>query len=257
MPSDKDETFNSLLFVLASLLTTILSAVAVLSIWAKEKSVRIPLREPVAFLADKKRALKFYEVLSNGYDILNPYLYTVSMRTTIVNHIDGKDSESLRVLDVGCGTGYTSIGVLKNEAVGDVFCVDMNSKQLARAQKNLLIEKKRTNISRGDVENLPFQDGMFDAVVSVGAIEYFPRPDEALNEMMRVLKSSGKLIIAGPESTWFRKLSLDRFFYTPSAVELKRLFKNARLLNVKIVLTGLKTFLRTAKYVVVAVGTRE
>jgi MPBQ/MSBQ methyltransferase len=257
LSSDKGKASSSLLFVLASLLTAILSVFAVFSIWAKEKSIRIPLREPVAFLAEKKRALKFYEVLSNGYDILNPYLYTASMRTSIVSCINGVADENLSVLDVGCGTGYTTVGILKNAAVGNVFCVDINPKQLVRAQRNLKTEKQRTSIFLGDVENLSFKDGKFDAVVSVGAIEYFPRPEKALNEMIRVLKPGGRVVIAGPESNWFRKLSLDRFFYTPSMVELERMFRNNGLMNVKVLLIGLNTILKTTKYVVVAVGTKN
>ncbi len=223
-------------------------------VWAKDKALKRQhaKSQENAFLADKQRALSFYWVFSAAYDFLNPYLYTSDMRKEIVNMISNDGCS--RVLDVGCGTGYTTAGILSKRNICEVVGVDMNPKQLAKATHNLSIEKTRTSLSRGDVENLPFQDEVFDAVVSVGAIEYFPDPESALKEMARVSKRGGKVIVAGPELGWFRKVALDKFFYTPSAREMNALFRKAELKAAGSVLIGVDTFLGTGKYVVVASG---
>ena len=84
------------------------------------------------FLADKQRALNFYRVFSSAYDILNPYLYTDAMRKEIVSQIEiGAD---LRVLDVGCGTGYTTSGVLRRRDICEVVGLDMNPVQLNKSR---------------------------------------------------------------------------------------------------------------------------
>jgi ubiquinone/menaquinone biosynthesis C-methylase UbiE len=75
-----------------------------------------------AFLADKKRALTYYNTLSSVYDVLNPHLYTFSMREEITKQLNG--NEELRVLDVGCGTGYTTIGILQLHNLCEVVGVD-------------------------------------------------------------------------------------------------------------------------------------
>ena len=65
-------------------------------------------QKAAGFLADEHRALNFYRIFSVAYDILNPYLYTDAMRGEMVNQIE--NGADLRVLDVGCGTGYTTAG---------------------------------------------------------------------------------------------------------------------------------------------------
>jgi len=183
---------------------------------------------------------------------LNPYFYTYAMREEIVSQL--KNGVKLRVLDVGCGTGYTTSGILNREDVFEVVGLDMNPVQLKRAVKNLVSEKDRVSISRGDADNLPFTDGSFDVVISVGAIEYFPDPESALKELARVTKPDGTVVVCGPESGWFSKVALNKILYTPSAEELERIFRKAALTMVKSHLTGVKTFFGTANYAVFATG---
>jgi ubiquinone/menaquinone biosynthesis C-methylase UbiE len=245
---------DSLLFIFAGLLLGIVSLVA-LPLAAKEKGQkRRPTRESRAFLADKKRALAYYNVLSAVYDVLNPYLYTSSMRGEVAKLVDRE--KPLRVLDVGCGTGYTTAGILRLGNVCEVVGVDQNHKQLQKAARKLSIEKMRLSLSRGDAEKLPFKDESFDAVVSVGAMEYFPDPKKALKEMSRVVKHQGRLVVAGPEFDWFKKLFLHRVFYTPATEEFKNMFRQVRLQNVKTMMTGVDTLFGTNKYVLVVTGTK-
>ena len=47
----------------------------------------------------------------------------------------------------------------------------------------------------GNIEDLPFEDGSFDLVTSTGVIEYLKEDSKVLNEMMRVLRPGGHLIL--------------------------------------------------------------
>ena len=246
---------SSFLFFLASLLTGLMSLLAFGFVLAKQRCVTSDgAQKTQGFLADKQRALNFYRIFSAAYDILNPFLYTDTMRDEIVSQI--KIGADLRVLDVGCGTGYTTWGVLNRRDVCEVVGLDMNPVQLNKAVKNLHSKKDRLSISRGDAENLPFIDKSFDAVISVGAIEYFPDPERVLRELARVANPNGNIIVCGPESAWFSKFALNRIFYTPSFKEMERIFRNAGLVQVKSVLRGVNTFFGTGRYVVFAVGTK-
>jgi len=224
-------------------------------VWARQRGATSDgAQKTQGFLADKQRALNFYRVFSVAYDTLNPYLYTETMREEMVSQI--KIGADLRVLDVGCGTGYTTSGVLGRRDVCEVVGLDMNPVQLNKAVKNLRSKKARLSISRGDAENLPFVDDSFNAVISVGAIEYFPDPEKVLKELARVTSPSGDIIVCGPESSWFSKFALNRVFYTPSAKEMDEIFRSAGLVGVKSVLTGVDTFFGTGGYVVFTVGTK-
>jgi SAM-dependent methyltransferase len=165
--------------------------------------------------------------------------------------------ELLRVLDVGCGTDYTTAGILRLGSVCEVVGVDQNHKQLQRAAQNLYIEKTKLSLYRGDVENLPFADEVFDAVVSVGAVEYFPDPERALKEMARVAKHGGEVVVGGPEFNWFKKVLLHKVFYVPAQRDFEGVFYRAGLKKVKLMLTGVATFFGTDKYILIAARTKE
>jgi ubiquinone/menaquinone biosynthesis C-methylase UbiE len=246
---------DSLNFLFSGMFLAAVSLMA-LPLVVKEKVPKHSSRRELhAFLMNKKRAVVYYNVLSPVYDMMNPHLYTSLMRDEVMKLVDSKKLR--RVLDVGCGTGYTTEGVLRLESVGEVVGIDQNHKQLQRAKQNLNKEKRRFSLSRGEVENLPFMDESFDAVVSVGAIEYFPDPEKALKEMARVVKQGGIVIVGGPEFKWFRKVLLNKFFYTPARGNFGDLFYKAGLKKVNIVMTGVATFFGTDKYVLIAAGTKE
>lgn len=250
-----EELKASCMFFLASLLTGFVSLIAFGFVFAKREGANHgEALNAEGFLANEQRALSFYKVFSAAYDILNPYLYDESMRGQIVSQL--KNGMDLRVLDVGCGTGYTTAGILKRDKSCEVVALDMNPVQLKKAVEKLALEKHRVFISRGDADNLPFTDESFDAVISVGAIEYFPDPEKALKEFARVTKSNGTVIVGGPESAWFSKFALNRVFYTPSAREMERILRKAELKNVSSCLTGVKTFFGTGQYVAFAIGNK-
>jgi ubiquinone/menaquinone biosynthesis C-methylase UbiE len=65
----------------------------------------------------------------------------------------------------------------------------------------------------GDAENLPFADAQFDGAVTRAAVHHFADPQRAINEMFRVLRPGGTVVIAdvierrgGPRELWARNL---------------------------------------------------
>ena len=100
-----------------------------------------------------------------------------------------------RVLDVGTGPGVL-IPYLREKVgpFGQVCSFDLSLEMIRRAR-----EKPRTArdiIFQGDVHHIPFMDGVFDRVVCFAAFPHFDSPGQALQEMSRVLKSGGVLVVA-------------------------------------------------------------
>lgn len=97
------------------------------------------------------------------------------------------------VLDVACGTGVAAAAA--RQRVGDdgtVVGLDPNGDMLAVAERRHPDIKWQT----GRAESLPFPDAAFDAVVSQFGFMFFEDKAGALQEMMRVLRPGGRMVVA-------------------------------------------------------------
>jgi ubiquinone/menaquinone biosynthesis C-methylase UbiE len=61
-------------------------------------------------------------------------------------------------------------------------------------------------LRQGDAGHLPWPDASFDLVISLEALEFFPRPRRALAEMSRVLRPGGALVVSKYPDVWARAL---------------------------------------------------
>ena len=146
-------------------------------------------------LENKARARLFYRYLSKVYDRVNPFMWTEEMRTESLDLLEFDRDD--RVLDVGCGTGFATEGLL--ERVDTVHGLDQSVHQMEKAFAKFGTDG-RVRFVRGDAERLPFDDDSFDVVWSSGSIEYWPNPVDALRELRRVCRPGGQVLVVGPNS---------------------------------------------------------
>jgi ubiquinone/menaquinone biosynthesis C-methylase UbiE len=98
------------------------------------------------------------------------------------------------VLDVACGTGEFERLTLKENSAQKMVGVDISDEMLAIARQKLQ-PYPNVRFQRASASALPFPDMSFDTVISANAFHYFDDPNVALQEMKRVLKPNGNLII--------------------------------------------------------------
>lgn len=124
-----------------------------------------PASQP-RFIQHKKEAFWFYRFLSIVYDhVINPGHWTEDMRDEALEPADLSDRNMI-VVDVGGGTGFTTLGIVKHVDAKNVTILDQSPHQLAKAkQKEPLKECK---IIEGDAEDLPFPTDYADRYVSAG-----------------------------------------------------------------------------------------
>jgi demethylmenaquinone methyltransferase/2-methoxy-6-polyprenyl-1,4-benzoquinol methylase len=181
-------------------------------------------------LENKARARLFYKYLSRVYDRINPFVWTESMRDEALDMLDLEPDAD--VLDVGCGTGFATEGLL--DRVEFVHGLDQSKHQLAQATAKFSGDD-RVTFYRGDAERLPFRDDAFDVVWSSGSIEYWPDPVAALSELRRVTRPGGQVLVVGPDAPNSRVLralaDAIMLFYTEA--EADRMFAEAGFTDVE------------------------
>lgn len=102
-----------------------------------------------------------------------------------------------RVLDVGCGGGKTVSKLCGLVGSGKVYGVDYSELCVQKSQKNNRknIICGKAEIIRASVSELPFKDGSFDLVTAVETYYFWPDKPGDLKEILRTLKSGGKLLL--------------------------------------------------------------
>jgi len=175
-------------------------------------------------LEDKARARVFYKYLSRVYDRINPFIWNETMRDEAISLLDIQSDDM--VIDVGCGTGFATEGLLQH--VETVYGIDQSPHQLQRAYEKFG-RRGAVRFALADAERLPYADDTFDIVWSSGSIEYWPNPVETLRELKRVGKPGGSVLVVGPDypnNTLFQKAA-DAIMLFYDEDEADRMFKAA------------------------------
>ncbi len=91
------------------------------------------------------------------------------------------------VADLGCGDGYGSMMLIREGY--KVTGIDISAKMIEAARKRP--EASGASFLQGDIADLPFKDGEFDALLVINVLEWTEKPLDTLNEMKRILKEGG------------------------------------------------------------------
>ena len=101
-------------------------------------------------------------------------------------------SSEERILDAGCGSGVFSGDLIS--AGSEVFGLDLSFPMLMRsAEKHA---GKSLCLSQGRLEHLPFANDVFNKAVSITAIEFVEDASAALQELFRVTRPGGIIVVA-------------------------------------------------------------
>ncbi|CAN6694019.1 unnamed protein product [Malus baccata var. baccata] len=200
-----------------------------------------PASQP-RFIQHKKEAFWFYRFLSIVYDhVINPGHWTEDMRDEALEPAELTDRRMI-VVDVGGGTGFTTLGIVNHADAKNVTILDQSPHQLAKAkQKEPLKECK---IIEGDAEDLPFRTDYADRYVSAGSIEYWPDPQRGIKEAYRVLKLGGKACVIGPvyPTFWLSRFFADVWMLFPKEEEYIEWFQKAGFKDVQLKRIGPKWY---------------
>ena len=99
-----------------------------------------------------------------------------------------------RVLDVACGNGNAAIAAARSGT--SVVGLDYVPELLANGRVRVAAEGLDVELREGDAENLPVDDGSFDAVLSVFGSMFAPNQQRAADELVRAARPGGTIALA-------------------------------------------------------------
>lgn len=99
-----------------------------------------------------------------------------------------------KVLDVACGNGNLAIPAAKAGAV--VTGIDIAPNLLDQARERAVREGVDIQFDEGDAEDLPYEAGVFDLVISMFGAMFAPRPEIVASELCRVCRHGGHIAMA-------------------------------------------------------------
>jgi demethylmenaquinone methyltransferase / 2-methoxy-6-polyprenyl-1,4-benzoquinol methylase len=145
----------------------------------------------------KEQVARMFDNISHRYDFLNHFLsmgIDKAWRKKAIAMLES--SKPALILDVATGTGDFAIQALSLKPE-KIFGIDISEGMLEVGRKKIKERNlgEKIELQKADSENLPFGENKFDAVTVAFGVRNFENLEKGLEEIFRVLKPGGKLVV--------------------------------------------------------------
>ena len=138
-----------------------------------------------------------------------------------------------QVLEIGSGIGNMSKGILRNEKVERLTCVDPEEACIHACQATLEKEfdQERFTMLHGDYPHVSLDENTYDTAICFNVLEHLKEPEASIIETARVLKPGGDFVILVPAFECIRGNIDERLEHVHrySKADLRKLMKQAGL----------------------------
>jgi SAM-dependent methyltransferase len=110
--------------------------------------------------------------------------YACANQVLRLSRLEGKT-----LLELGCGIGLDTVQFARHGAL--VTAIDVSSRALELARRNLEYNGLKATLELGNAEELRFEENSFDVVVARGILMFTPDDEKVADEVSRVLKPGG------------------------------------------------------------------
>ena len=144
----------------------------------------------------KDQVRTMFNTIASRYDFLNRFLslgIDVSWRKKAVREVVACSPND--ILDLATGTGDLAIMMAKKLPDVAITGGDLSVNMLCQADTKAKKENLNIDFVECDADNLPFDDESFDAVTVAFGVRNFENIERGMSEILRVLKSGGKVFI--------------------------------------------------------------
>lgn len=106
-----------------------------------------------------------------------------------------------RAMELGCGTGFFLLNLMQSGVATKGSVTDLSPGMVKVALRNAENLGLDVDGRVADAERIPYDDNTFDLVVGHAVLHHIPDVEQALSEVLRVLKPGGRFVFAGEPST--------------------------------------------------------
>ena len=159
-----------------------------------------------------------------GYSALKTIFYDVlatrsstRLGSYLVQVVGAPGSADLKILDVGSGGGQLIEQIVSKSELVRCVGIDASGPQVKKAISRCSSYGDRVEFVEASALSIPFNDGEFDLVLSVGSLKHWPDQRKGLEECSRVLKPGGMLAIC-ELSKEFDAAAIVNLFLIPNAL---------------------------------------
>ena len=178
---------------------------------------------------------RYHDVAADHYDAkwgidfgdIGLQQVTAKVRKALGERVGGLPAYA-RSLEIGSGTGYFTLNLMRAGLIERATCTDISPGMLATLQANAGGLGLKVETVSADAERLPFEDGSFDLVLGHAVLHHIPDLPTAFGEFARVLAPGGTLLFAGEPSRYGDRLASVPKRFAGAAAPLWRAALGAR-----------------------------
>jgi ubiquinone/menaquinone biosynthesis C-methylase UbiE len=158
---------------------------------------------------------RYHDVAADHYDAkwgidfgaLGQDQVVSKVRKALGKRLTGPSTRFARSLEIGSGTGYFTLNLMRAGLIENATCTDISAGMLAALSANAEHLGLDVTTVLTDAEGLPFEDGSFDLVIGHAILHHIPDLGQAFREFARVLAPGGTVLFAGEPSRYGDRLA--------------------------------------------------
>ncbi|MBU3216318.1 class I SAM-dependent methyltransferase [Clostridium estertheticum] len=137
-------------------------------------------------------SVDYFNEIAQSWNVIRSEYFDERLKYKVLSKVNIKDKV---VADLGCGTGFLSLALALDASI--VFSIDQSVNMLIETRK-LMETKKFDNVYpiKSSIDNLALVDESVDVVFINMALHHVKDAKKAIEEMFRIIKKDGTLIIS-------------------------------------------------------------
>jgi ubiquinone/menaquinone biosynthesis C-methylase UbiE len=180
-------------------------------------------------------SIHYFERIAEDWDLMRESLFSTTLREK--NYALAEIFNHSTIADIGAGSGFITEGLVNKEV--NIIAVDQ-SPQMLNIMRKKFSNYKNVEFRLGESEKIPIDESTIDFAFANMYLHHVEDPQKSINELYRILKPGGKLIISDADSHSYDFLVTEQHdrWMGFKREDIRTWYANAGFKNINIVCSG-------------------